>query len=128
MSPLAIKDAQRYFAWFYAGLLFSGLVLILLKSGFNSVSMFFSIVLICWVLSLIKQIRFVLKITGAMCIVFAMFLPIAIFNPFAALDGVQSPPVSTVLLWIVPIEIIALASAYILDHPGGANRNSGSAS
>jgi hypothetical protein len=74
-------------------------------------------------IGLFKGKQAALRVTGAVCLVAAIFLPVGIFNPFAAGDnfalGKEPPSFPGALAWVVPLEIFLLASAYLLDLPAG---------
>ena len=61
-----------------------------------------------------------LKITGALCIVFSIFAPLALFNPFSVGDsllaGKAPPDVASSLALFIPLEILLIFSAYFLDY------------
>ncbi len=77
---------------------------------------------------LVKNDPATLRLTAAICLLAALFLPVAVFNPLAVGDylaaGAQPPAFPGALLWVAPLEIFLLASAYVLDLRAGANRES----
>ena len=72
---------------------------------------------------LFKAHRWVLRSSAFMFLMSALVLPIGIFNPFTAGDylaaGKQPPDVKYTLLWLIPVEILLLAVAYMLDPKRG---------
>jgi len=68
---------------------------------------------------LVKQKRQALRTTACILIVTACLLPVAVFNPFTAGDylaaGKEPQPVSVSLTWMIPVELLLLFLAYILD-------------
>jgi hypothetical protein len=122
MSSAFIFRAQRYAARLYAALLALAairVVWVALPLYFNVWPMLFSLVLIAWSCALLKVAPMAMRFTGAICLLAALFLPLGIFNPFAAMDsavsGSNPSSIMQSLIWFVPIEVILLASAYILD-------------
>ena len=119
MSHSHIKNIQQYLTWFYAGLLLFLAVqrfLPILGADISLISVLPSVVFVILAFLLIKQIRLARRFTAAICLLIAILLPIGVFNPFAAMDGIQLPSINTVLLWLIPTEFFALTSAYFLDY------------
>ena len=60
------------------------------------------------------------RIAAAICLLSALFLPIAIFNPFAVGDYLaqsKDPPhVASTLLWLIPLELALLGTVFVLDR------------
>ncbi len=72
---------------------------------------------------LFRQHRWALWVTMAFLLFLALLLPIGIFNPFTAGDylaaGKEPPAIGETLLWLIPLEILFLATVYILDPREG---------
>lgn len=77
---------------------------------------------------LVKNHSTTLRLTAVICLLAALTLPMAVFNPLAVGDylaaGEQPPSFPGALLWVAPLEIFLLASAYVLDLRTGVNRES----
>lgn len=77
---------------------------------------------------LVRNDSATLRLTAAICLLAALSLPLAVFNPLAVGDylaaGEQPPSFPGALLWVAPLEIFLLASAYVLDFRTGVNRES----
>jgi len=75
---------------------------------------------------LFRQYRWALRISAYAFLVIAIILPGGIFNPFTAGDymaaGKPPPDVKHTLLWLVPVEALLLAAAFILS-PGKKETN-----
>lgn len=76
-------------------------------------------ILLVLVYGLFRQLPWALRSTAYVFILFAIILPIGILNPFTAGDylaaGKNPPDVKLTLLWLIPLEVLFVASAYILD-------------
>jgi hypothetical protein len=117
---LTFHVARKYVARFYSVLLLICALRVILKDP-DLWHIFFAAVLIFWAFGLFQQRPSALKFTGAICLLPAIFVPMGVFNPFAAMDSVSFPIYST-LLWLVPLELLALTSAYVLDRPDESSR------
>jgi len=77
--------------------------------------------------AIIKQYHWALRLMTAILLVTAVFLPVGVLNPFAAGDylavGREAAPVAETLLWLVPLEILILVIAFLID-PGRTNSGS----
>jgi hypothetical protein len=66
-----------------------------------------------------RQYRWALRLTAGICLITAVFLPIGLFNPFTAGDymvtGKSPPTILQTLLWLIPLEILFMAIAFIID-------------
>jgi len=69
--------------------------------------------------SVFRQYRWALRLTAAICLVIAVFLPIGILNPFTAGDDMladKNPStVFNTLAWVIPLDALLLAIAYFID-------------
>lgn len=69
--------------------------------------------------AIIKQYRWALRLTTAILLVAAVVLPVGVLNPFSAGDylvaGMEAPSVTQTLLWLVPVEILLLLIAFLID-------------
>ncbi len=58
-----------------------------------------------------------LRLTGGMCVLAAIALPVTVFNPLAVGDylaeGSQPPDFPGALAWMVPLELFLLAFAHV---------------
>lgn len=56
-----------------------------------------------------------LRVAAALLLVGALLLPLGVWNPFAAIDGIELSPLSATLVWFIPVELCMLLSAWVLD-------------
>lgn len=56
-----------------------------------------------------------LRVSAAILVLAALFLPIGVFNPFAAADGIELPSLAATLVWFIPVELCLLLAAWVLD-------------
>jgi hypothetical protein len=117
---------KPFLAWLYAaalaclcGKLLWGMV----TQECTALRLILFVVFIGMIVGLGRQSRTVLKLLAALSLLAAIGLPMVIFNPFAALDG-ASLPASLVLLWLIPLEILLLLSAYVFDWSGASRGDS----
>ncbi len=70
-------------------------------------------------LGLIRHSRWALRTLAAMFLLAAIILPAGIFSPFTAGDYLaarrEPPTVSTTLEWLVPVEVVLLLIAFVVD-------------
>ncbi len=68
---------------------------------------------------IIRQHRWALRTAAGVAVLTAMILPVGLFNPFTAGDyiaaGLEPPSVGQTLLWFIPLEVLLLGIAYMLD-------------
>jgi hypothetical protein len=57
------------------------------------------------------------RAAAALCIGVAVFLPIGVINPFAAMDVETPPSLREILCWMVPLELGLLVLAWLIDPP-----------
>jgi hypothetical protein len=59
------------------------------------------------------------RVTAALFIFFITIMPIGYINPFNAMDdlGPNPPNVSSIVLWMVPLEVALLALSWLIDPP-----------
>jgi len=113
---------KPFLAWLYAaaltclcGKLLWGMV----TQECTALRLILFVVFIGIIIGLGRQSRTVLKLVANLSLLAATGLPVVIFNPFAALDG-DSLPASLALLWLFPLEIFLLLSAYVFDWSGAS--------
>lgn len=84
------------------------------------------LVLVSLTIGLVVDKPLALKITGALCLLFALFLPISVFNPLSVGDylaeGKEPPSFPGSLIWLIPLEMFLLFSAHVLDARFAAAR------
>lgn len=56
-----------------------------------------------------------LRVAAALLLIGALLLPLGVWYPFAAVDGVELTAVSATLVWFIPVELFMLLSAWVLD-------------
>lgn len=56
-----------------------------------------------------------LRVAAALLLLGALLLPLGVWNPFAAVDGIEMSSVSATLVWFIPVELCLLLSAWVLD-------------
>ena len=117
MHSLTILNLKKYFAYFYSVLIVLGVFKIMYLAVNSNVTWFsivISVVLISWAFFLTKQMNSAYEFTKCMCVFLALMIPIAVFNPFAALDGNELPAYTSVSVLL--IEALLLSSAYIFGY------------
>lgn len=84
------------------------------------------LVLIAVAIGVLRDRRLALRCAAASGVLMAFILPIGIFNPFAAGDylaqGLEPPSVSMTLIWLLPIELVLVLVAWIIDPPRKARQ------
>jgi hypothetical protein len=88
--------------------------------------MLFTLVACALGVGVLKDHRWALRGTAAICLLFAVALPLSVFNPFVAMDlyrvGKPAPTVPETLIWLLPLEAVLLLTAFLLD-PKNPNVN-----
>lgn len=57
------------------------------------------------------------RMTAALCLLVAVLLPPGVINPFAAMDVASPPTLGGILAWLIPVVILLLATAWLVDPP-----------
>jgi hypothetical protein len=61
-----------------------------------------------------------MRLTALVLLLSALVLPIGIFNPFTAGDyltaGKAPPSIAITLMWLIPVEVVLLITAYVIDQ------------
>lgn len=75
---------------------------------------------------LFAQHRWALRLAGSLCLLLCFVVPLGIINPFMASDllGIEKelPSVQVALTWLLPLELLLLALACVLDSPACADQ------
>ena len=78
-----------------------------------------SVILFILTYGLLNDHRWASRGSALIFIMTAIILPAGIFNPFTAADnmvaGEQPPTVQHTLLWLIPVEVLLLTIAFIID-------------
>ena len=90
-----------------------------IKNGETIKYIFIPIFLLFWAYNIFFQRRWALNLLVMALFLFAMSL-LGIFTPFAAGDynmvlGEEPPSVSSILLWLVPTELLLLTMIYFIN-------------
>jgi hypothetical protein len=74
------------------------------------------------IFGLLKSSIVAYRAVAVICLLVAIITPIGIFNPFTAGDyfseGIDPPSVGSTAIWLVPMEIGLLFTAFFLDFRG----------
>ncbi len=77
-----------------------------------------SIGLLALAIGLLRMNRYARRVAAAFALVVAIFIPIGVFNPFAAMDYPGEPPdLMSTLAWTIPVVAGLLLLAWLLDPP-----------
>jgi len=77
-------------------------------------------------IGLVRRSRWALRALACLFLFAAIILP-GVFSPFAASDylaaGREPPAVSAILAWFVPVELLLLTMAFVVDPPNKRRRS-----
>ena len=57
------------------------------------------------------------RLTAALCLLVAIFMPFGLINPHAAMELARPPTIGEILAWLVPLVVGLLALAWLIDPP-----------
>jgi hypothetical protein len=102
-------------------LMASRLIWVAVTQGGDRVLTFvFVLVLLVLAFGLMRRFRWAMRLTALVLLLSALVLPIGVFNPFTAGDyltaGKAPPSIAITLMWLFPVEVILLITAFVLDQ------------
>ena len=122
MSDSLAARAKRCIAIFYAvcaSLLFLQVTWVALSVGINIWHVVMGLLLVALTIGLVMNKSFALKTTGVLCLLFAIIIPVLVFDLTAIGDymvaGKEPPSFPGSLIWLIPLDIFLLFSAHVLD-------------
>ncbi|MDQ5985930.1 MAG: hypothetical protein CSYNP_01648 [Syntrophus sp. SKADARSKE-3] len=88
--------------------------------GDRKLTFVFVIALLVLAFGLVRRFRWAMRLTALLLLFSALLLPVGVFNPFTAGDymtaGKVPPSIAMTLLWMIPLEVLLLITAYVLDQ------------
>jgi hypothetical protein len=80
----------------------------------------FVLLLLVLAFGLVRRFRWAMRLTALMLLLSALVLPIGVFSPFTAGDyltaGKAPPSIAITLMWLIPVEVVLLVTAYVIDQ------------